>query len=75
MMAIKSVQRVHPNTHCSGVDKSKGFSGSIQTLPFETGEVLLAAKFDSALDVSLWCEKVALSVSSRGPNLLSGELT
>lgn len=33
MMAIKSVQRVHPNTHCSSIDKSKGFSGSIQTLP------------------------------------------
>mgnify|MGYP004319264201 CR=1 FL=1 len=24
MMAIKSVQRVHPNTHCSGIDKSNG---------------------------------------------------
>ena len=24
MMAIKSVQRVHPNTHCSDINKSKG---------------------------------------------------
>ena len=29
-------QRVYPNTHCSGKNKSMSFSGSIQTLPFDS---------------------------------------
>ena len=42
--AKQKVQRVYPNTHCSGIDKLKGLQWSIQTLPFAQGQKKYSAQ-------------------------------